>query len=140
MNSTGINDVNDGNEANEDAEKHEWRGGYQSWVEGFARPPFNPGHDGDQRQPKPQAAIGKRRFKDILLHFQDFGVCVDRLRCHHYGPPEFRGYVPYLGEVMKVRNSLKSLIKRHRDNKLVRRRGRVYIINKTNPRFKARQG
>ena len=41
---------------------------------------------------------------------------------------------------MKVRNSLKSLIKRHRDNKVVRRKGRVYIINKTNPRFKARQG
>jgi large subunit ribosomal protein L36 len=41
---------------------------------------------------------------------------------------------------MKVRNSLKALIKRHRDNKVVRRRGRVYIINKTNPRFKARQG
>jgi large subunit ribosomal protein L36 len=41
---------------------------------------------------------------------------------------------------MKVRNSLKALMKRHRDNKLVRRRGRVYIINKTNPRFKARQG
>lgn len=41
---------------------------------------------------------------------------------------------------MKVRNSLKSLIKRHRDNKVVRRKGRTYIINKTNPRFKARQG
>ncbi len=41
---------------------------------------------------------------------------------------------------MKVRNSLKALIKRHRDNKVVRRKGRVYIINKTNPRFKARQG
>jgi large subunit ribosomal protein L36 len=41
---------------------------------------------------------------------------------------------------MKVRNSLKSLIKRHRDNRLVRRKGRVYVINKTNPRFKARQG
>lgn len=41
---------------------------------------------------------------------------------------------------MKVRNSLKALLKRHRDNKLVRRHGRVYIINKTNPRFKARQG
>lgn len=41
---------------------------------------------------------------------------------------------------MKVRNSLKSLIKRHRDNKVVRRKGRVYVINKTNPRFKARQG
>jgi large subunit ribosomal protein L36 len=41
---------------------------------------------------------------------------------------------------MKVRNSLKSLRARHRDNRLVRRKGRVYIINKTNRRFKARQG
>jgi large subunit ribosomal protein L36 len=42
--------------------------------------------------------------------------------------------------VMKVRNSLKSLRGRHRDNQLVRRKGRVYIINKTQKRFKARQG
>lgn len=41
---------------------------------------------------------------------------------------------------MKVRNSLKALMKRHRDNRMVRRRGRVYIINKTQGRFKARQG
>jgi large subunit ribosomal protein L36 len=41
---------------------------------------------------------------------------------------------------MKVRNSLKSLRGRHRDNRLVRRKGRVYVINKTQPRFKARQG
>ena len=41
---------------------------------------------------------------------------------------------------MKVRNSLKSLRGRHRDNRLVRRKGRVYIINKTQRRFKARQG
>ena len=41
---------------------------------------------------------------------------------------------------MKIRNSLKSLRGRHRDNRLVRRKGRVYIINKTNRRFKARQG
>lgn len=42
--------------------------------------------------------------------------------------------------VMKVRSSLKSLKTRHRDCKLVRRKGRVYVINKTNPRFKAKQG
>jgi large subunit ribosomal protein L36 len=42
--------------------------------------------------------------------------------------------------VMKIKNSLKSLRGRHRDNRLVRRKGRVYIINKTNPRYKARQG
>lgn len=47
---------------------------------------------------------------------------------------------PEKSEVMKVRNSLKSLRARHRNNKIVRRKGRVYIINKTNPRFKARQG
>jgi large subunit ribosomal protein L36 len=41
---------------------------------------------------------------------------------------------------MKVRNSLKSLRSRHRDNRVVRRKGRVYVINKTNRRFKARQG
>ena len=41
---------------------------------------------------------------------------------------------------MKIRNSLRSLIKRHRDNRLVRRKGRVYIINKKERRFKARQG
>ena len=45
-----------------------------------------------------------------------------------------------LGEPVKVRNSLKSLRNRHRDNRLVRRKGRVYIINKTQKRFKARQG
>jgi len=45
-----------------------------------------------------------------------------------------------LRDEMKVRNSLKSLRKRHRDNRIVRRKGRLYVINKTNPRFKARQG
>jgi len=41
---------------------------------------------------------------------------------------------------MKIVNSIKSVKKRHKDNRVVRRRGRVYIINKTNHRFKARQG
>lgn len=41
---------------------------------------------------------------------------------------------------MKIRNSLRSLRQRNRNNRLVRRRGRVYIINKSNRRFKARQG
>jgi large subunit ribosomal protein L36 len=41
---------------------------------------------------------------------------------------------------MKVRNSLKSLRSRNPNNRLVRRKGRVYIINKVNRRFKARQG
>jgi large subunit ribosomal protein L36 len=41
---------------------------------------------------------------------------------------------------MKIKNSLRALRKRHRDNRVVRRRGRLYVINKTNRRFKARQG
>ena len=40
---------------------------------------------------------------------------------------------------MKVRNSLKSM-KQQPGAQVVRRRGRVFVINKQNPRFKARQG
>jgi large subunit ribosomal protein L36 len=39
-----------------------------------------------------------------------------------------------------VRNSLRSLKKRDKDCRVIRRKGRVYVINKKNPRFKARQG
>ena len=42
--------------------------------------------------------------------------------------------------IMKVVSSIKSLKDRHPDCQVVRRKGRVYVINKTNPRFKARQG
>jgi len=66
------------------------------------------------------------------------------------GPPEipiFRALVPggtvgaYFGNcAMKVRNSLKSAKKRDKNCVVVRRKGRVYVINKRNPRFKARQG
>jgi len=37
-------------------------------------------------------------------------------------------------------NSIKTLKTRHRDCRVVRRKGRVYVINKTNPRYKVRQG
>jgi len=40
---------------------------------------------------------------------------------------------------MKVLSSLKSAKSRHRDCKIVRRRGKVFVICKSNPRFKARQ-
>jgi large subunit ribosomal protein L36 len=40
---------------------------------------------------------------------------------------------------MKVRSSLKSLRSRP-GSVVVRRKGKTYVINKTNPRFKARQG
>jgi large subunit ribosomal protein L36 len=41
---------------------------------------------------------------------------------------------------MKVRNSLRSVKARHKDCRIVRRKGRVYVINKSNPRYKVRQG
>lgn len=41
---------------------------------------------------------------------------------------------------MKIVNSLKTLKKRDRNCRVVRRKGRVYVINKKNPRMKVRQG
>ncbi len=41
---------------------------------------------------------------------------------------------------MKVASSLKTLKLRHKACQVVRRRGRVYVINKVKPRYKARQG
>ncbi|MBY0264118.1 MAG: type B 50S ribosomal protein L36 [Holosporales bacterium] len=41
---------------------------------------------------------------------------------------------------MRVANSVKTLKNRHKACVMVRRRGRIYIINKINPRYKARQG
>ena len=40
-------------------------------------------------------------------------------------------------DTMKVRASVK---KRSADDKIVRRKGRIYIINKKNPKHKQRQG
>ncbi|MFC7597846.1 type B 50S ribosomal protein L36 [Terrabacter sp. GCM10028922] len=40
---------------------------------------------------------------------------------------------------MQVRNSLRDL-KDKPGSQIVRRRGRTFVINKQNPRFKARQG
>ena len=41
---------------------------------------------------------------------------------------------------MKVRSSLKNLKTRDRNNELIKRKGKLYVINKKNPRMKARQG
>ncbi|AHC73644.1 Ribosomal protein L36 [Candidatus Endolissoclinum faulkneri L5] len=44
------------------------------------------------------------------------------------------------GNLMRVVSSLKTLKNRHKACRIVRRKRRVYVINKSNPRFKARQG
>ena len=41
---------------------------------------------------------------------------------------------------MKVRNSLKTAKVRDKDCRVVRRKGRIFVINKKNPRMKTRQG
>ena len=41
---------------------------------------------------------------------------------------------------MKVRSSLKSAKMRDKNCKIVRRKGHVYVICKTNPKLKAKQG
>lgn len=41
---------------------------------------------------------------------------------------------------MKVVNSIKSLKSRHRGCRVIRRKGRMYVINKQDPRYKVRQG
>lgn len=41
---------------------------------------------------------------------------------------------------MKIRNSLKSIKNRDKDCILIRRKGKVLVINKKNPRYKVRQG
>lgn len=44
------------------------------------------------------------------------------------------------GIIMQVLSSLKSAKNRHEDCQVVRRRGRTFVICKSNPRFKAVQG
>jgi large subunit ribosomal protein L36 len=41
---------------------------------------------------------------------------------------------------MKVRASLRSAKMRDKNCQVVKRKGKLYVINKRNPRFKVRQG
>ena len=75
----------------------------------------------------------------------DFGAiaacAVDKRTRASLSPPSiWRAERARGAKAMKIKNSLRSLRARHRDNRLVRRKGRVYVINKTQKRYKARQG
>jgi large subunit ribosomal protein L36 len=48
--------------------------------------------------------------------------------------------VDALTPFMKVVSSIKSAKKRHPACQVVRRKGKIYVINKVEPRYKARQG
>ena len=63
-----------------------------------------------------------------------------RMAAWHPQPKALARAARFEETTMKVRNSLRSLKNRHRDCRVVRRKGRVYVINKTQRRFKARQG
>ena len=52
----------------------------------------------------------------------------------------FRGPPPSEPFAMKVLSSLASSKRRHADCQVVKRKGTLYVICKTNPNFKARQG
>lgn len=58
------------------------------------------------------------------------------LSCVH---TEYDQYTKRKAPLMKVRNSLRSL-KNRPGAQIVRRRGKVYVINRKDPRSKARQG
>jgi large subunit ribosomal protein L36 len=82
-----------------------------------------------------------------MRYFPAFCGAVDRPGVCPYVPALIRPgatpaepVFPAGRNAMKVVNSLKSAKKRDKDCKIVRRKGRVYVINKKNPRFKARQG
>ncbi len=48
--------------------------------------------------------------------------------------------VPFFYPFMKVVSSIKSAKLRHPACQVVRRKGKIYVINKVEPRYKARQG
>ena len=55
-------------------------------------------------------------------------------------PAQLEDNYDFARRVMKVVSSLKTLKSRDRNCQVVRRKGRLYVINKKNPRLKARQG
>ena len=87
-----------------------------------------------------------RAYSSAVEHYVDIvGVTSSNLVTPTIAPDpgqnSFGALAPHEEErTMKVRNSLRSLKSRHRDCRIVRRKGRVYVINKTQRRFKARQG
>ena len=64
---------------------------------------------------------------------------IDRTAALPYSPRLFSAATRDT-RAMKVRNSLRTAKARDKNCRVVRRRGRVYVINKKNPRMKARQG
>ena len=80
---------------------------------------------GTSRHPRFEQRVGAvRGVKTISPTFPLTGVCANGV------------FVPF----MKVVSSIKSAKKRHPACQVVRRKGCIYVINKVEPRYKARQG
>lgn len=101
-----------------------------------------------QRQPR-DASATRVRNRDAVDgrprgHLRAFGL--SRMRFRQYA---HQGYLPGVinpagsphprGETVKVRASLRSL-KNKPGSQIVRRHGKIFVINKQNPKWKARQG
>jgi len=54
---------------------------------------------------------------------------------YHFGKPKI--WNPKSNTTMKVKASIK---KRSADCKVIRRKGKLYVINRKNPKYKQRQG
>jgi len=75
--------------------------------------------------------------KDTPVSWTPRHACHKPLPALHF--PACFGPIVFEEFPVKVLSSLKSAKQRHRDCKVVRRRGKVFVICKSNPRFKARQ-
>ena len=82
----------------------------------------------------------------MLLFWHEEGNLI--LRGETDAPRKARGTIQLTGvgapsvfaPFMKVVSSIKSAKKRHPACQVVRRKGKIYVINKVEPRYKARQG
>ena len=99
-------------------------------MNGYSVPVVGKGEDSSDRGPSSVEPLRHRETEDPTTPL----AC--RMRS-----ATMRGYFNALEWIsaMKVLSSLKSAKQRHRDCKIVRRRGKVFVICKSNPRFKARQ-
>lgn len=93
-------------------------------------------------QPRSSVVVRKtlNRLCDSVCYFIEnwlySGVCLTSLRV----PFSHSGCLGNRFPAMKVLSSLASAKRRHADCQVVKRRGTLYVICKSNPKFKARQG
>ena len=108
---------------------------------------FSPSTQGIEARTGERIEAFAPRLKNVRIYGGDYEKLVrkyDAKDTVFFFDPPYAGYNVDVGESEfdeeRFFKLLKSLKGRHRDNRVIRRRGRTYVINKTNRRFKARQG